>query len=155
MSALRKPDFDPQDYYHQIQPKTPIEVTRPTPISSRNTLPNRLKTLSLIQKSSFSFAIASMAASIGLYIYTVQIPKLWSQEYQQLENLQRQERQLIAINETMKYQIAREASEDGQLSISKSKSALFISPKKIDRKIVSNKSTNSPEVVKEYSSFGY
>ena len=154
MSALRQPDFDPQDYYHQIQPKTPIEVARPTSISSRNTLPNKLKTLSLIQKSSFSLAIASMTASIGLYIYTVQIPKFWSQEYQQLENLQRQERQLIAINETMKYQIAREASEDDRLSISESESALFISPKKIEPKIILDRSTNRQKVV-EHSSFGY
>ena len=154
MSALRQPDFDTQNYYHQIQPTTQNKVVRPTSISSRNTLPNRLKTLSLIQKSSFGLAIASMTASIGLYIYTVQIPKFWSQEYQQLENLQRQERQLIAINETMKYQIAQEASKDGQLSISESRSALFISPKKIEPKITSDKSTNRQEVV-EHSSFGY
>ena len=154
MSALRQPDFDTQNYYHQIQPTTQNKVVRPTSISSRNTLPNRLKTLSLIQKSSFGLAIASMTASISLYIYTVQIPKFWSQEYQQLENLQRQERQLIAINETMKYQIAQEASKDGQLSISESRSALFISPKKIEPKIISDKSTNRQEVV-EHSSFGY
>ena len=94
------------------------KVVRSKSFSSRNTLPNNLKSLSLLQKGSFGLAIASMSVSIGLYISTVQIPKLWSQEYQQLENLQRQERQLIAINETIKYQIAKEAAQDDRLSVS-------------------------------------
>lgn len=152
MSALRQHDYD-VERYRQIQPKK-LKVARTTNISTRNTLPSKLKALSLIQRGSFGLAIASMSATIGLYIYTVQIPKLWSQEYQQLENLQRQERQLIAINETIKYQIAREASKNGQLSLSESQSALFISPKKIEPKI-SNKPIERQKVVENYRSLGY
>lgn len=152
MSALRQHDFD-AERYRRIQPTKPVKVARTTNISSRNALPTKLKTLLLIQKGSFGLAIASMSATISLYIYTVQIPKLWSQEYQQLENLQRQERQLIAINETIKYQIAREASKNGQLSISESQSALFISPKKVNPKIA-NKPVNQ-KAVENRSSLGY
>ena len=153
MSALRQHDFD-VERYRRIEPTKPVKVARTTNISARNTLPSKLKTLSLIQRGSFGLAIASMSATISLYIYTVQIPKLWSQEYQQLENLQRQERQLIAINETIKYQIAREASKNGQLSISESQSALFISPQKIEPK-TTDKQIKQQQAVENQSGLGY
>jgi len=144
MSALRQPDFD-SDYYNS-QPQTNPVVDRPTTAKpqvrkssvvkskafrSANTLPKNLKTLSQIQKSSFAVAIATMASSICLYASTVHIPKLWSQEYRHLEDLQLQERQLVAINETIKYQIAQEASQDDRLGISKPESAVFIRPARI------------------------
>ena len=156
MSALRQPDFDPKSYSQGVLPQTgdpkgyakrngnrqrnqqarakSTKVVRSKSFSSRNTLPNNLKSLSLLQKGSFGLAIASMSVSIGLYISTVQIPKLWSQEYQQLENLQRQERQLIAINETIKYQIAKEAAQDDRLSVFDPKSAIFVTPAKVEPK---------------------
>ena len=59
-----------------------------------------------------------------------------------LENLQLQERQLIAINETLKYQIAREAGHDSRLSVTKPESAVFISPAKIEAKNQQNTSEN-------------
>ena len=122
MSALRQsnpvnnyypqastPEVKEERLVKKIRDKsTKVVVHRTFPRS--NKLPSHLKTLSLLQKGSFGLAIASMTASVGLYVSTVQIPKLWSQEYQHLEDLQRQERQLISINETIKYQIAREAS---------------------------------------------
>ena len=74
--------------------------TQNSAVSQR--LPVKLQVLLLLQRSSLGLAIISMAASVGLYISTVRIPQLWSQEYQNLETLQRQERQLTAINETLK-----------------------------------------------------
>lgn len=170
MSALRQPDFYPERYpprvprqktgvrYRQVkQPQAKLtRVVQPKTFASRSTLPNNLKALSLLQKSSFGLAIASMTASIGLYISTVQIPKLWSQEYQRLENLQQQERQLIAINETIKYQIAKEAAKDGRLSISQPESAIFISPAKTESKNLSDTTKNYQEAVElEHGSYGY
>lgn len=152
MSALRQSDLSsqyyypsPQEYissqeqratesYHQPSINTPERQVRKLVKSDnfrqKNRLPQNLQLLSWLQKSSFGLALVSMAASTGLYMATVQIPKIWSQEYRNLENLQRQERQLIAINETIKYQIAREASQDDRLSISKPDSAVFIPPTK-------------------------
>ena len=144
MSALRQPNFSTEYYSPQPQ-STEInnqrqvvrrskvgspKIVKSKAFSSSTTLPSNLQALSLLQKGSFCLAIASMTASIGLYISTVHIPKLWSQEYQHLENLQRQERQLVAINETIKYQMAQEAVQDSRLSISKPESALFINPAK-------------------------
>jgi len=140
MSALRQPNFSTEYYSPQGQPQqikdqtqvvSSAKIVKTKAFSSSTTLPRNLKVLSLLQKGSFGLAIASMTASIGLYISTVHIPKLWSQEYQHLENLQRQERQLVAINETIKYQIAQEAGQDDRLAISKPESAVFINPAEI------------------------
>ena len=169
MSALRKPV--PAEYYSsriRSQNITPpqeangqsqvrsAKVLKTKSFSRSNVLPKNLKVLSLLQKGSFSLAIASMTTSIGVYISTVQIPKLWSQEYQHLEDLQRQERQLIAINETIKYQIAREAGDDSQLSISKPESAVFISPAKVEARSKQNIGKNQQAIAKlKHSSYGY
>ena len=171
MSALRQPDLPAEYYYPKIREQQitslpqdkidklrsqPAKVVKPKTFSRSNTLPKNLKTLSLLQKGSFGLAIVSMATSIGVYISTVQIPKLWSQEYQHLEDLQRQERQLIAINETIKYQIAREAGDDSQLSVSKPESAVFISPAKIEAKDGQSIGKNQQAIAKlKHSSYGY
>ena len=172
MSALRQPDL-PAEYYspeireRQITPTAPekiekspaksAKVVKSKSFSRSNTLPKNLKLLSGLQKGSFALAIVSMTTSIGVYISTVQIPKLWSQEYQHLEDLQRQERQLIAINETIKYQIAREAGDDSQLSVSKPESAVFVTPAKIEDKSAQSNSENKPKAIAKlkHSSYGY
>lgn len=170
MSALRQPDFYPEYYTPRVQPANtdsqhqevvtqlltkPSKTVCPTTFPTQNSLPKQLETLSLIQKGSFGLAIASMAASIGLYMSTVQIPKLWSQEYRHLEDLQLQERQLIAINETMKYQIAREASKNNELSVSQPESALFITPAKVAPKKLPATAEPLEAVESEWSSLGY
>ena len=170
MSALRQPDLPTKYYSHGIRSQ---EIADPSPnkietqiesvkvvksknFSRSNTLPKNLKVLSLLQKGSFGLAIASLTTSIGVYISTVQIPKLWSQEYQHLENLQRQERQLIAVNETIKYQIAREANLDRERSVSKPESAIFVSPAKIVAKSDRHLNRKQQATVKfKHSSYGY
>ena len=171
MSALRKPDLETQYYSPQPQFKPPKKYNRRLTnspqkqvrkvVKSRNfpqqsKLPQNLKLLSLLQKGSFGLALVSMAASVGLYASTVKIPELWSEEYRNLENLQRQERELIAINEKIKYQIAHEASEDNRLSISKPESAIFIPPAKVNLKSGLKTVSHDREVTKiQYNNLGY
>ncbi len=170
MSALRQPNFPTEYYSPKTQPQKinyqPQVVRQPKAnskkiveskaFSSSTSLPSNLKTLSLLQKGSCGLAIATMTASIGLYISTVRIPKLWSQEYQHLENLQRQERQLVAINETIKYQIAQEASQDDRLVISKPESAVFINPAKTQVENHSKSGKNQHQAIKlKHSGLGY
>jgi hypothetical protein len=83
-------------------------------------LPANLKILSVVQKCSFGITLLSVAASVGLYAIDVRTPQNWSQQYKNLETLQRQERQLIEINETLKYQLAREASEQQKTDVNNS-----------------------------------
>ncbi|MEM8830300.1 MAG: hypothetical protein AAGE96_13215 [Cyanobacteria bacterium P01_G01_bin.19] len=149
MSALRQSDFETQ--YYPSKPQSKLEtdsyqqpvklrgkqvrkVVKNRSFPQQNRLPQNLQLLSILQKGSFTLALFSMLASIGLYSSTVRIPELWSQEYRNLEDLQRQERELTAINEKIKYQIAHEASQDSRLSISTPESAVFVSPAKIDLK---------------------
>jgi hypothetical protein len=173
MSALRQADFSTEYYSPKLQPqqisqhysqiiKQPqvksTKVVKTNNFTQSQTLPHNLQVLSLLQKGSFGIALASLSVSIGLYISTVQIPKLWSQEYQNLENLQRQERQLIAINETIKYQTAKAASQDPHLSISTPESAVFIKPAKISNQQESQTAIaqQQTQTVKlKYNSLGY
>lgn len=178
MSALRQPNFS-REYYSptpQFQPPSDRQISTAKPdrslvnsphpqvgklVKSRNfrqqnKLPHNLQLLSLLQKSSFGLALISMAASTGLYMSTVQIPELWSQEYRNLEDLQRQERQLIAVNETIKYQIAQEASRDRRLAISQPDSAVFIAPTKFTSKnLVEMSSHNSASETFSDRNLGY
>jgi hypothetical protein len=170
MSALRQPDFS-TDYYQppvnpnpavdqpnivSRSPNQPEKLVKSKAFHDSTTLPQNLKTLSRIQKGSFAVAIATMTASISLYASTVKIPKLWSQEYQHLEDLQLQERQLIAVNESIKYQIAQEASRDSRLSVSKPESAIFISPAKVAPKKPLDLEQNQQQIAElKHNSLGY
>lgn len=171
MSALRQPDFLPEYYAPQPTPKKvryqaknkisqppthKTKIVKERKFSQSNKLPNNLKVLSLAQQTSFCLALVSMATSIGVYISTVQIPGIWSQEYQNLEDLQRQERQLVSINETMKYQIAKEASKNNSLSISNPESAIFINPTQIKPRTESVNNQKKQELINlQYGSLGY
>lgn len=170
MSALRQPDFSTDYYYPQAQPnevanqpnivqRSPVKpktLVKSKAFRDSHSLPQKLKTLSLIQKASFGLAIATMTASISLYASTVKIPKLWSQEYQHLEDLQLQERQLVAVNETIKYQIAQEAGRDKSLTISKPEAAIFISPAKVQTKNPADLNQTQQKIAElKYNSLGY
>ena len=171
MSALRQPNFSPEYYSlpHPIQKKNnhnkpliknpkakSVKTLNLGTFPKTNTLPKNLQILSLLQKGSFGLALVSMTASIGLYMSTVQIPKLWSQEYQNLETLQRQERQLIAINETIKYQVAQEAGLNNSLSISKPDLAVFIPPAKVSLKTQPEHIKNQQKSIElKHTNLGY
>ena len=168
MSALRQPDFDSDYYYAQPEANPAVDrpqIARPQVRKSKviksknfraNTLPKNLKTLSQIQKGSFAIAIATMTSSICLYASTVNIPKLWSQEYRHLEDLQLQERQLVAINETIKYQIAQEASQDSSLGISTPESAIFIRPARTKSHQLKDDNPAQDKIVEfKHNSWGY
>ena len=170
MSALRQSDLDryyssqPQSKRIETRDRLRVKSTSPQVrkvVKSRDfpqydKLPQNLKLLSALQKTSFGLALGSMLASTGLYISTVQIPKVWSQEYRHLEDLQRQERQLIAINEKIKYHIARQAGQDKSLSISQPESAVFVTPVKANSQVRVETPRYDREVAKiKYNQLGY
>ena len=138
MSALRQPSFPVESYpsrqyaqHGRLSPenrqKVKSTVAHPAKFPQTKRLPVKLQVLLLLQRGSLGLALISMATSLGLYLSTVPIPQLWSQEYKKLETLQRQERQLTEINETLKYQIARQSEvENSNLSIQQPNDAVFI-----------------------------
>ncbi len=144
MSALPIPQLQDSDTISRLQtsqaeilerrsyvPKTgdrkkAIKFSRKQPASASLVL------LKFLQKGSALLAVSTMVGSLAIYLSTVKIPQLWSQEYESLSALQRQEQQLVAIDEALKYDIAQQAekAELEMLPIS-SKETLFIEPNQL------------------------
>lgn len=78
-------------------------------------IPVWLRSLLIMQQSSSFITFFLVVFSLGIYACTVYAQKQWSQEYRQLQKLQRHERQLTATNEMLKNQAAKDAqrSESG------------------------------------------
>ncbi|GAB4533366.1 MAG: hypothetical protein Tsb0014_18720 [Pleurocapsa sp.] len=126
-------------------------------ISGNQALPANLQVLMLLQRCSFGVALISMVTSIGVYISTVRIPQQWSQEYEKLETLQRQERQLTTINETIRYEIAKQAGQEkSELSILNPDDAIFVTPAEVAEQPSAKETNNNVELVNlKYNSWGY
>jgi len=78
------------------------------------------------------FATATLVLAVlpmVLYGYTVAVQYQWDQQYQQLESLRYQKRQLIAATEGLKAQVAQQAKQSSaQLSLQKPISSIFLQP---------------------------
>ncbi len=88
---------------------TPTTTVRrlPQPKSS----PGWLRLLLLLQRSSGGFALLLGASLLAVYSWTVYIQQVWGKDYQSLQALQRQERQLAVANEILSSQLAQEAEQ--------------------------------------------
>lgn len=85
----------------------------------------------------YSSIIAFVLVSSALVVYgwTVYSQQLWSQSYRQLQNLQRQERELRTNNEALKNKIAQEASQPSAKLVSPTPSTMiFMHPAPLDSK---------------------
>jgi hypothetical protein len=80
----------------------------PLPIQSPQ-LSAKERSLLTLEKTSFAITLSLVASALGVYAWSVYIPRLWSQEYQKLETLQRYERHLTAMSESLKNQLAQQA----------------------------------------------
>jgi hypothetical protein len=110
----------------------PIFPTSPADLAKVKQLPVKIQILLFLQRGSFVLAFTLIASSIAIYISTVRIPQIWSKEYRNLETLQRQERQLTAINETLKQKIAQQAENaENNLVPLTSTNAIFLPPASI------------------------
>ncbi len=88
-----------------------------------------LRTLLLLQYSSSVLTACLIAAILTVYALTVYAPQRWSREYKKLMNLQRDERQLTAANESLKNQLAQQAERsDTGLVNSNPTNAIFLPP---------------------------
>ena len=72
-------------------------------------LPMWLQGFLFLEQSSAVVTFCAIAATLGMYAWTVYIPQLWTKEYQNLTKLQSHERQLTIINEASKDNLARQA----------------------------------------------
>jgi hypothetical protein len=88
-----------------------------------------LRVLTTAQRTSTVVTFSLVASALAVYGWTVYSQQLWGTEYQRLESLQRQERQLTAANEVLKDQLAKEAEDPASgLSMPNPTSAIFLQP---------------------------
>ena len=142
MSALPQPDFSNFDSFKELPSPQPTKQTnnstvvsrgknyqKTTRLSPKKRTSATLQLLKSLQRCTSGFAVMMVLGSIAVYLSTVRIPQLWSQEYETLEALQRQERDLVAADEALKYEIARQA-EESELAMSaiSPENTMFLKP---------------------------
>jgi hypothetical protein len=91
-----------------------------------------LQLLIWLQKGSSCVAAVTVLSSISIYITTVRIPQMWTQEYENLQELQLQERQLVVVNESLKYEIAQKAQQSkSEMSNISPENTIFLKPNSV------------------------
>ena len=108
-SPQRKKAIAPQPHLLGVRSRTRDVGVESLPNSQVK--PVWLRSLLILQRGSNPLAFFLVAATLGIYAWTVSTQKLWTQEYTKLDNLQRQERQMTAANEVMKNQLAQLAEK--------------------------------------------
>lgn len=95
----------------------------------RQPLPTWLKLLLRVQQTSSVLMLVLVAGALAAYGWTVYIQQHWGQEYRRLESLKKQERQLVASNEALKNQMARQAETPSSgLMVPDPSNTIFLAP---------------------------
>ncbi|MBR8830822.1 MAG: hypothetical protein N5P05_001059 [Chroococcopsis gigantea SAG 12.99] len=118
-----------------------------TQVDEKTTLPSHLRSLNALQKGLSVVTLSLMTSALGVYAWTVYVPKVWHQEYSKLETLQRYERSLLTTNETLKQQLAKQAEKpETGLTIPKPEQAIFLplNPKSVTIKAKNSLSNEQP-----------
>lgn len=101
----------------------------------------QIRSLLTFQQILSAIAWTLLASALGIYTWSVCMPKLWKQEYEKLETLQRQERHFTAMSETLKDRLAQQA-EQPEAGLGKVNPAqmIFLEPKSapIGKKMLKN-----------------
>ncbi|AFZ04221.1 hypothetical protein [Calothrix sp. PCC 6303] len=92
-------------------------------------MPLWLLRLSVCQRNTSIVTFICVAATLLVYGWSVYSQQLWSQSYQKLQNLQRQERQLTVTNGVLKSKMAADAEKNnnGLTSITPQRT-IFLTP---------------------------
>jgi hypothetical protein len=98
-------------------------------------LPGWLQSLMQIQRVVWVGTVAFSTGALGAYGWAVYSQQQWSHSYSQLQQLQRQERQLISSNELMKNQIAQKVDPKALgLAPPKANNVIFLQPEQSSAK---------------------
>lgn len=149
MTAAIKPSFSGQRLQATTKPDNSGLNTKVTPIDRKKTsvpsiskgeqtvqmmpsptqVPGWLSSLIDAQKASSILTFVLAGACLSVYGFTVYSQEKWQQESLKLSSLRRDERQLIAANETLKNQIAKLAERPGSGLVKPNPSQmLFLEP---------------------------
>jgi hypothetical protein len=92
-------------------------------------LPSWLQSLMQVQRGIWVGTIVLSTVALGTYGWSVYSQQQWGMAYNQLQRLQRNERQLISGNEMMKNQIAQQVDPKALgLAPQKADDVIFIKP---------------------------
>jgi hypothetical protein len=115
--SLPQEDFIPNRKYLGNKPSSGRRVEFPpqnelSKLSHQNR-PFWLKSMIIVSNGSSLVCYLSVAIAFVMYSMTVYAPKLWTQKYEQLQNLQKQERQFSFTDEIVKNQLGESAKKAG------------------------------------------
>lgn len=98
-------------------------------LPSQGTTPQWLRSLLLMQRISVAFTFVLAGSALTVYGWTVYAQQLWSKEYQKLDQLRREERQLTTSKEVLNDKIAKQADRPGTtLAPQRPDSMIFLPP---------------------------
>ena len=133
---------------------TPVQVVPTTPTLKK---PLWLKGLIFLNHSSALVCYASVTVALIVYGMTVYAPKLWTQKYAQLQELQKKERQFTFTGEMLKDELAQSATQSGSgfVKPNPNKQPIFL-PNTPTKPIELKASTSvQPQVINSVSPIAY
>ncbi len=96
---------------------------------SQDQTPKWLRSLFLMERFSIAITFVLAGSALMVYGWTVYAQQLWGKEYQKLDSLRRNERQLTTNKEVLKDKIAKEANRPGStLTPQTPNSMIFLNP---------------------------
>ncbi|HEY9816257.1 MAG TPA: hypothetical protein V6D20_10735 [Candidatus Obscuribacterales bacterium] len=97
------------------QSSSPTPAAHPATVRvlPKRSLPLWLRGLILAQQGSAVVMLTLVASVLGVYGWTVYVQQNWGRAYHQLETLQRQQQQMTAALEMLKYQTAQSIDQQG------------------------------------------
>jgi len=109
-----------------------------------------LKVLTFLGTTSTGLSIAFVAVGVTVYGLTVSAPRLWTQKYQNLQDLQKKERQFTFTDEMLKHKLAEEAkrADSGLVNPDPSKPPIFLPDTQIEPVQPTQPSSPPPKTVK-------
>ncbi|BCL36656.1 hypothetical protein [Nostoc sp. MS1] len=115
-------------------------------VPTAKALPAWLLQLQSIHRYSSIAAFLLVAASLGVYGWTVYTQELWGQSYSRLQKLQRDERQITTTNATLTHKMAEEAESQAAGLVSPTPArTIFLSPVPHQPEVVTPSSTPNPQ----------
>lgn len=116
-------------------------------IPKRPLMPKLIKRLMLTQQVIMTLGVVGAIATLGVYSLAFKNQEAWNKAHIRLQLLQRNEKDITIINETLKYQLVQEAENPYHGFIPQDKNTLiFVSPGSPQRPILSmeNQTTELP-----------
>ncbi|MBD1836038.1 hypothetical protein H6F61_25975 [Cyanobacteria bacterium FACHB-472] len=140
----RKPDISSRQPKGGVPSRTSSRRTQKPAFQAQS--PGWLRSLAYVQRVSDILCFGLIAATLGIYAWTVYTQQTWSRQYKHLETLQRNERQMTAANEVLKDKLAQEAERPGTGLVSPNPAnTIFLAPAPQRQSLPTPAATANPE----------